>query len=1041
VDEIFGVSITSIMNVLLVMLGLCLLTVAWVAVRRPVVFKMGVRNIPRRPTQTALIVVGLMLSTLIMAAAFGVGDTFDHSLKKDVYDLLGPVDEVVVADPDGDGEGDAEAAFGATIPASALTAVDAAVGDDPAVDGVVPVLLAQVPVQNEAKGQGEPVAFLAGVDPARLGEVGGLADGDGGEIDLGALAEGEVVIAAATADALDAEVGDTLTLAYANAPFELRVAAIGEESIFAGQLNSSALGLAMPLDGLRRITNQPDALSLIAVSNAGDDAAGVDGTDAVVAKLEPLLAGQELGVNAIKQDNLDGAELASSAFTGLFLVLGLFSIAAGILLIVLIFTMLAAERRPEMGMARAVGARRSQLFQQFVAEGTGYALPAGVVGAGLGVGATFVMAYVLRSLFGDVFPIEASVAPRSLVVAFCLGVVITFLAVTVASWRISRLNVVAAVRNIPETSNPTRKRRTLVWGVVLALAGAGLIVLSQDVRQLALFSAGISLVPFGVALVLRYFGVPSRAVFTTVGLFLLLYWLLPEQTSERLFGAYDANFEMFFVSGIFMVLAATIVIVNNLDLLLASLGRPLGSVVGGAVGLAVGLVLWRSDASGIAGELIELAAQVVLGVGGVLLLFGVVGLLLGLFPGVAVPAVRTAIAYPGADRGRTGMTIAMFSLIVFSLVMMATMSENLTALFLGEDANAGWHVQANAGDANPIADFDEALQARGVDTGRFAAQGVVTTPDVASRLRLVGGEFLPYAVNGADAAWLDHTPLVFQQRAEGYADDAAIREALRGDPTVAVIDASAIPGQGDPEGFTLEGFDTDADSFAPIAVEVEDPDGQPVPLTIIGVIDQGLGSLFGLYGAREAIDPIYPRVDRTSYFVALDNPDAADEVAKEIEAALLPNGVQAVSIQEELEEAQGLFRGVFALIQGFLGLGLVVGVAAIGVIAFRSVVERRQQIGVLRALGFQRSLISLSFLIETAFIVLLGLVSGSLLGLALARYLVTSEDFGVDPADFLVPYPIIVGVLAATLVVALLMAWVPARQAASVTPAEALRYE
>ena len=41
------------------------------------------------------------------------------------------------------------------------------------------------------------------------------------------------------------------------------------------------------------------------------------------------------------------------------------------------------------------------------------------------------------------------------------------------------------------------------------------------------------------------------------------------------------------------------------------------------------------------------------------------------------------------------------------------------------------------------------------------------------------------------------------------------------------------------------------------------------------------------------------------------------------------------------------------LIQGFLGLGLIVGVAALGVISARAVVERRQQIGVMRAIGFR----------------------------------------------------------------------------------------
>ena len=42
-----------------------------------------------------------------------------------------------------------------------------------------------------------------------------------------------------------------------------------------------------------------------------------------------------------------------------------------------------------------------------------------------------------------------------------------------------------------------------------------------------------------------------------------------------------------------------------------------------------------------------------------------------------------------------------------------------------------------------------------------------------------------------------------------------------------------------------------------------------------------------------------------------------------------------------------------------MGLGLIVGVAALGVITARAVVERRQQIGVLRAIGFRRRMVQL----------------------------------------------------------------------------------
>ena len=154
------------------------------------------------------------------------------------------------------------------------------------------------------------------------------------------------------------------------------------------------------------------------------------------------------------------------------------------------------------------------------------------------------------------------------------------------------------------------------------------------------------------------------------------------------------------------------------------------------------------------------------------------------------------------------------------------------------------------------------------------------------------------------------------------------------------------------------------------------------------------------------------------------------------------NGVQAVSIQEKIDEGRGQVMSFFYIIQGFMGLGLLVGVAAIGVIAFRSVVERRQQTGVMRAIGFQRSEISLSFLIESIFIVGLGVISGTTLGLLLARNLFTGAELDApETLHFIIPWPTVIAILVATVIAALLMTWIPARQASRIAPAEALRYE
>src|SRR5437588_771502 len=93
-----------------------------------------------------------------------------------------------------------------------------------------------------------------------------------------------------------------------------------------------------------------------------------------------------------------------SALTGALLAVSFFSICVGVLLIFLIFVMLAAERRAEMGMSRAVGLKRRHLTQMFLFEGTAYTLAASLIGVVLGVAVGFLMTGVLSSIFSTFFP-------------------------------------------------------------------------------------------------------------------------------------------------------------------------------------------------------------------------------------------------------------------------------------------------------------------------------------------------------------------------------------------------------------------------------------------------------------------------------------------------------------------------------------------------------------------------------------------------------------------------------------------------------------
>jgi len=167
----------------------------------------------------------------------------------------------------------------------------------------------------------------------------------------------------------------------------------------------------------------------------------------------------------------------------------------------------------------------------------------------------------------------------------------------------------------------------------------------------------------------------------------------------------------------------------------------------------------------------------------------------------------------------------------------------------------------------------------------------------------------------------------------------------------------------------------------------------------------------------------------------------AEATTKALKVRFLEHGMQAEVLEEEIREATSISQMFNNLLQGFMGLGLVVGIAALGVIAARSVVERRQQIGILRAIGFQKGMVQLSFLLESSFIALLGIALGVGLGAALSYNLINTVAEDIEGMKYSVPWLNIVVLVIIAYGASLLTTYLPARQASNVYPAEALRYE
>jgi putative ABC transport system permease protein len=999
-NSLFGIPMNDIMAVLLVLLGISLSAVAFVAWRNRVMFLIGVRNIPRRVAQTVLIIIGLMLSTTIISAAFTVGDTVDHSITKMVYDTFGHVDETVQVGDTLLGEGeDANAVVRLqAVPESLAADLEQRLQGDSEISGFLPVIFEPVAVSNPETRQSAPLGMLSGVDASRLSAFPDIIDKKGAPVDVAALADDEILVNESMADEIDAKPGDSVDVYYQNQRYPFRVADIVKDRLLTGSSGFPKLGMATRLDTLQKLFNRPGEVDFIAVANHGGVRGGNQVADSVKAKLEGALKGTPYSVDALKSEGVKSAELAGNILMTFFLVLGLFSIAAGVLLTVMIFVMLAAERKTEMGISRAVGMKRRHLIQSFMSEGMGYNVLSAVVGVSLGVLVAMLIAGVMTILLGKYVSIESKVTLRSLVMSYSLGVSLTFLTVVFSSWRVSNLNIVRAIRDLPEPEKRP-SRRSLFVGIGLAIFGALLMLMAVGSKQAAPWGLGISLGLIGVAVAARYLRVPERPLFSVIGMAILVYWTLG--AGERIPGPeMNGGVELFFLSGIMMVAAATFVVMYNAHLLLGLLalgGRRLGRIY---------------------------------------------------------PSIKTAIAYPLASKFRSGMTMAMIALVIFALTMMSVMNGNFNRVFLTDEARGGWDIRVQENPSNPLGDLRQALAGSDVDTSKFDAVGKIAIAGGSqSRLRqdTNSGEDLnklpTYRVGGMDQAFLTQNRIELQSRATGYASDAAVWAALAKDPSLAVIDAFAVGGSGFSMGgpqFQLKGITPGDTTFAPIPLEIVDTvSGQATTVKVIGIMAIGpSGNFFGLYTNEDTVIKSLGGGANNIYYVRLTPGQDATATAKAIEAALFTKGAQATSLQKEMNDQMALSRGFFYLMQGFMGLGLVVGIAAVGVIAFRTVVERRQQIGMLRAIGYSRGQVALSFLLESSFITILGIVTGLGLAIVLSYFLITSESMSnLGLKGFYVPWIEIIPISFFAYVAALVMTFIPARQAASIPIAEALRYE
>ena len=1078
--NLFGLPIDPLTRVLLITTGVIIVVVVALAVVNAIFFKIGVRNIPRRRVQMVLIVFALMLSTTLLSSVLATGDVIIGTEQTVAVYNLGNVDEVIQTRHGNPGffPDYIYYVLHSRLHNPNIAAVSAAM--------VEPDLLVADETSRQVRSQ---VSGIGVIPPSEQG-FGGMQQAHGKKhLTIAALKPNQVYLNQTLATLLNAHPGDTLYLYDQRWPgqrYPMRVADI----VANGGLDGDAPALLSNIQTFRGIEHREDDITQVYIENKGGG--GINGlnlTDTVTDTLNHIIPG-ELQVIDVKEQGVQNSQLANDIFSRVFTLFSLFALAISLLLIFLIFVLLAAERRREMGMARAIGVQRRHLVLMFLFEGAVYDFLASLVGLISGVGLGALLVIILQPLLATFnFPLKPTFQLRSFEIAYCLGVIFTFCSVTLSAWLVSRMTVVEAIRDLPEPSGAARSLRERfaherdLWrgghaaralelapdlliallrsltltGIAPLILGYIFLHIGLNDSQIVYFSLGLSLLIVGTGLLLktcisavlrntRRGQVAANRLFAALaGLALLAYWALPFDVLANLgLPRFQGGIEIFFIAGVMMVLGAVWALITNASLIV----RPL---------LAGFTRLPRFYALG-----------------------------------------RLASAYPLHRRFRTGLSIVMFSLVVFVMTVMAVITYAMQNSYVNIGVQTGgYDIQATPF-FKPIPNMQTALLQHGINPNEFSAIGEQTSTAVGIiQLSSSNPGWEIYPAQIVSGSILQGMGLKLTARARGFNSDAAVWQALQTHSNYALIDSTAVPYNLDQSAPPV--YDPNAPTASQAGVAVTPPGfdssnivpyiyslsgvyqgetvfpatpiwvttGVPTPdlssarvvfasthvakLTIIGVVDNSDGNHFGLYipsaayssSSDSAASLAQSLPDAQTYYFKVARGQDAHALALQLGSAFLDNGLQTTVLQDAVLQVQGPRIFLSNVLLGIVGLTLLLGVMALAITGTRAVVERRQQIGMLRALGCSRLQVQIAFLLESFLVGAIGSVLGVLLGLILSSNIFAAnffEQFNTNLV-FAIPYQELGIVIGVALLASFLGALLPAWQAGKVQPAEALRYQ
>lgn len=330
--------------------------------------------------------------------------------------------------------------------------------------------------------------------------------------------DGEVVMDAATAQANNFEVGDTVSVITRQAPRQFEVVGIAG---FGDADNLGGATLAVfDLETAQNLLDKAGRLDSIDIAAESS----VEGPE-LLQRLQGVLPDgvEAVAAEDVAQEQADTIKGALGFFqTGLLVFAGI-AVFVGSFIIFNTFSVVVAQRTREFALLKALGAGGRQIMMAVFIE----ALLVGAVASALGLVAGFGIASGLGALLGlfgiDLPSTDLVLLPRTVVVALSLGIVVTLLAAVVPARKAARISPMAALR-AGYSSSAQFSRAAMVAAALVVDAGvvALMVGLFVDVEQkLWIVGAGALLIFLGLAAVAPLFaGAVARVIgapFTRMG--------------------------------------------------------------------------------------------------------------------------------------------------------------------------------------------------------------------------------------------------------------------------------------------------------------------------------------------------------------------------------------------------------------------------------------------------------------------------------------------------------------------------------------------